>query len=107
MCWGAEGGAGKRTASEGSRALRESFLSLAVGNFASLSLLGDSWSGACGDRKWEAFERLESKRLSLPYFVHLRNPSPRAGWTVEGATAMLPFPPNKDARCSSEGRFST
>lgn len=87
---GAEGGAGKRTASEGSRALGESFLSVAVGNFASLSLLGDSWSGACGDPKWEAFERLESKRLPLPCLVHLRNRTPRAAWTVEGATA--PFP---------------
>lgn len=40
VCWGAEGGAGRRTTSEGSRALGESFLSVAVGNFAALSLPG-------------------------------------------------------------------
>lgn len=68
LLWGGgglEAGLLSKTAPEGSRALGESFLSLAVGDLAVLSLLGDSCSGACDDCKGEAFERLE--------MVHLRS----------------------------------
>lgn len=39
-------------------------------------VLGDSWSGTCGHRKWEALERLESERLSQPWFSPSDQPLP-------------------------------
>lgn len=63
---------GTRTAPESPRALGESFLSFAVEDLASLSLLGDAWSGACGD--WH-LKGLKARGCHSSGLVCLQSPS--------------------------------
>lgn len=63
---------GTRTAPESSRAFGESFLTLAVGDLASLSLWGDTWSGACGDGHLKG---LKARGCHSSGLVHLRSPA--------------------------------